>query len=321
MKNFLTFLLIAIIAFHAKSQDLNIELYEYIKNSPDNDDDEAVIAYLQKGGKTPKEKVELIAYWIMENISYDIEAFTSGSYQSSSWDVTFYSKKAVCAGYANLFKEFCNQLNIECIVVSGYAKGYGYDPNEHFTKSNHAWNIVIIDKEHYLFDVTWASGYASEIEGKMKYFKYPESNYLFSSPEYFVEKHLPSQRWWQLLENPVSLEQFEKLSSYEKMKRVEIPFYNYKDSIEEYLNYSFIERRIKDVEENMIVYPEDEGIPIDFEHIGYAYLQNTANLEYLQASIHYYEIAKRLYTKADDKNRCIQNIEYVDYYLDQLNIN
>ena len=319
MKNYLLLFFLAFGSYHVESQNINTELYEYVKNSPENNDDEAVISYLQKGGKNQKEQAELIAYWIMENVSYDIEAYTSGNYQSSNWDVTFYSKKGVCAGYANLFKELCERLHIECLVVSGYAKGYSYDPNVHFTESNHAWNIVIIGDDHYLFDVTWASGYATEMFGELEYIKFPKTAHLFASPEEFVEKHLPSQRRWQLLDHPISLDQFEKFSTYEEMQGLNPDLYNYNDSIDGYLKLDFIDRRLKDVEENLIVNPDDQGIPIDYEHIAHAYSQNHINQTFLQLSKHYYQIAKSKYMQIEDKKRCDYMIDYVNFYLDSLN--
>ena len=49
----------------------------------------------------------------------------------------------VCAGYSHAFQYLMQKMGIPCAYVLGYANGY------------HAWNVVLLDGEHYAMDVTW----------------------------------------------------------------------------------------------------------------------------------------------------------------------
>lgn len=54
--------------------------------------------------------------------------------------------KVVCEGYSKAFQYLCDMSGIECYTVSGDAGGA------------HMWNIVVLDGENYLVDVTWCDG-------------------------------------------------------------------------------------------------------------------------------------------------------------------
>ncbi len=51
---------------------------------------------------------------------------------------------AVCEGYARTMRYLCEQLDIDCIIVTGISK------NE-----QHMWNMVRLDDEWYHIDLTW----------------------------------------------------------------------------------------------------------------------------------------------------------------------
>ncbi len=51
---------------------------------------------------------------------------------------------AVCEGYARTMRYLCEQLDIDCIIVTGNSK------NE-----QHMWNMVRLDNEWYHIDLTW----------------------------------------------------------------------------------------------------------------------------------------------------------------------
>lgn len=58
----------------------------------------------------------------------------------------------VCSGYAHAFQYLCDLGGIECYYVTGSIKE-GY----------HAWNIVVIDGENYLVDVTACDGFPEDV--------------------------------------------------------------------------------------------------------------------------------------------------------------
>lgn len=59
--------------------------------------------------------------------------------------------RSVCAGYANAFNMLCSACGLESAILSG--------PTKENCKCAHAWNMVKLDGEWYLVDVTWADGY------------------------------------------------------------------------------------------------------------------------------------------------------------------
>jgi hypothetical protein len=100
-------------------------------------------------------------------------------------------------------------LDIECVIVSGYARGYGSSlfgaENPH--SSNHAWNKVKIDGNWYLIDTTWDSGYVSGQNFTAQY----KTDYLFPDPLHFLHDHFPLSPDDQLLPTPLTAEEFVKL--------------------------------------------------------------------------------------------------------------
>jgi hypothetical protein len=94
-----------------------------------------------------KRDVELawcIYVWLTQNIKYDGASLKNKSMKNNSPENVLNSGLAVCAGYANLFKFLCDGNQIECLVLPGYAKGFGYEPGQEFTQNapDHAWNAI-----------------------------------------------------------------------------------------------------------------------------------------------------------------------------------
>lgn len=92
--------------------------------------------------------------------------------------------------------------------------------------SIHAWNVVEIDGEWQLIDVTWGTGYiklrkqpiqkllyrAFRVPYRTKYKFIHKTNikYYRTDPEVFVLDHLPSTPAWQLLECSVPIDSFQR---------------------------------------------------------------------------------------------------------------
>ncbi|CAF3037277.1 unnamed protein product [Rotaria sp. Silwood2] len=144
--------------------------------------------------------------WIAYNIGYDTVSYFSKNYPDQSVEEVFRTKKAICGGYSNLYKYLCDQLAIPCKVISGYAKGYGFEHDKNaLYETNHAWNAVEIEQSWYLIDSTWGSGYLD----KHKLFKRHLNPYYFlSRPDQMIYNHLPENEIWQLLQRPISRTQY-----------------------------------------------------------------------------------------------------------------
>lgn len=151
------------------------------------------------------EKAKLAHDVICVTIKYDASNFWAGTVPTQNWQNVLMTKTAVCEGYANLFLKYCEVLKIPCKKASGYARGVGTNIlNETRFDSNHAWNIVKIEEKEYLVDCTWDSGYMSGKNAVQLY----STEYLFTKPEHFIYTHFPDDAQNQLLETPLTQEQF-----------------------------------------------------------------------------------------------------------------
>ena len=151
------------------------------------------------------EKVRAIYDWIANNIEYDYVNFRNKTVTSIQVqpESVYKDRKAVCAGYSNLFKSMLDLCNIESEVVSGYARN---DIETIFiNESNHAWNSVKINNKWYLFDATWAR---DTLNNKVNYF------YFQTDPKIFILNHYPTDYHWSLLRTKISLDDFMKFPVY-----------------------------------------------------------------------------------------------------------
>jgi hypothetical protein len=181
------------------------------------------------------EKAFSFYVWISNNITYDIVGFKSGNFPDYRPKAVLYNKEAVCEGYANLFKDLCDEAGVRCEVIQGYSKGYGYIPGQTFTMANHSWNAIFIDDTWYLVDVTWAARKLNNSPEKRAF----TDAYFLTPPENFIKDHLPEIPAWQLLKFPITKEAFETNSG-----EILADNYNYSDSLAHYLKLNSHERTI-----------------------------------------------------------------------------
>ena len=88
---------------------------------------------------TQAEKAKYAHDYLTHHITYAFD---------SPYNQTAYSAlvngQTVCAGYSHAFQYLMQKMGIPCSYILGYAQG-GY----------HSWNLVQLDGEHYMMDVTW----------------------------------------------------------------------------------------------------------------------------------------------------------------------
>ena len=170
------------------ASDYSVTSAEFtIKNLPcvsDASDVDAEVARL--AGNLPAasldnryKTVKYIYDTVADKFSYD----KSASYGGPSFRLdAVLTNKAVCEGYALLFKALCNELDVPCIVVPGY-----------YTTELHMWNMVKMDDEKwYYVDVT--SGDKSVINyGYMLFGDDTASLYNTITTEFFFLYNVASQ--------------------------------------------------------------------------------------------------------------------------------
>ncbi|QEC44016.1 transglutaminase domain-containing protein [Pseudobacter ginsenosidimutans] len=173
----------------------------------------------------PLLKARSIFKWITENIRYNYKYYNKYYYQGRepksftckdnkdceskriAWEINYIEtilrkKKAVCYGYAMLFKKMCDIAGLQSEIIPGYVRTEYYQVGTAGTL-DHAWNAVWVDSTWHLLDPTWAAGgCAKNDDGKMLSFTKKFNNYYWlTSPENFARNHFPKNNKWTLLQN------------------------------------------------------------------------------------------------------------------------
>lgn len=154
------------------------------------------------------EKVYAIYRWISTHIKYDTDLRFSKKLQNeiyiSEKNVVanvLDRKMALCGGYAFLFRDLCEKVNIPVEVIHGFTKNVGGQPQD-YKQPNHTWNAVKLNGKWQLIDITWAVGYGNN--GK------PDDFWYITNPRDFIYTHYPENRKWTLLGESISLAEFRK---------------------------------------------------------------------------------------------------------------
>ncbi|MFI5162172.1 MAG: transglutaminase domain-containing protein [Sphingobacteriales bacterium] len=274
---------------------IDTRLYNYAKSAPSDIalDIDKLVEYLKQPASNQRDMVTIFSYWIMQNISYDIDGFLNGNFNTEGPEGTLRRKIGVCQDYSELFKAMCDRANIKCYFIAGYAKAFDYMPGSNFKKANHAWNIVCLDNTFYPMDLTWSSGYVMYVDNALRYFIKPDISHVFASPEAFIEKHLPTDPKWQLLNYPVSMQAFTKFNSSGEMLHDSTRYYSYKDTITTFESLDKDAQEIQSANAAYNFYP----ILSDF-----AYHYYNLAVTYSNTATDYYNAAVSCYNKSVTDN-------------------
>lgn len=194
-----------------------------------------VVKFIEEKALSDKDKARGAYYYVAHTIRYDVNKFLKDEPSYSDPIEVFEKRKAVCIGYANLYREMCTRMGLTCKVISGYSRGYGYRKGQEFTETDHAWNAVKIDSTWYLVDATWASGDIQKKFYKQWFVQKFYDDFFGVAPEEFILTHAPDMPMWQLLDYPVSMKNF--AAGNVKLKKPETSEkgrYHYLDTINAY---------------------------------------------------------------------------------------
>lgn len=255
---------------------------------------EQIAEYINSNFLTEDEKSRAIFYWIGNNIQYDLDNMYSfditHNNQKNSDDV-LKSRHGICNDYVLLFKNIADQVGLRSFVVTGYTK-----KNGHVNGNPHAWIAVNIDSVWYLTDPTWGSGY---IEGK-RYIKNFNYDFFRVKPERFIKSHIPFDPIWQLLDYPITKQEF---NSSKRLRTKNTSFCNYNDSILKQLSRSRIQRL-----ESMRDHAMSNGIANYLDHDHLVHLQSKITYYYCKKNENHY------YSALTNYNKGIQQLnEYIVY--------
>lgn len=199
---------------------------------------ESLVKFIELNSQNETEKARAAFCWIANNIKYDARKYMKGKPGNFEPQKVFKKRKAVCAGYANLYQTLCRKMNLECEMVSGYSKGISYKRGQPFNESDHVWNAVKTDTTWRLLDVTWAAGYLKKTAlitvFKPKY----DDKYFILKPDEFILSHMPEVPMWQLQSHPVTLKAFaaDDGKIVDELKKQKSPYFNFNDTIIHFLS-------------------------------------------------------------------------------------
>lgn len=168
---------------------------------------EELAGYLRKVGAGSEERTRAIYRWVTDRIAYDTTSFFAGTIPDQSPDTVLRKRTAVCAGYANLFEALASRCRLECQVVRGEIRRDPEDPAGQ--QRSHAWVAVRLGGRWQLLDPTWGSGY---VDFKSRRFNRRFNPYYFLvPPDQLIFSHIPTERAWQLLPRPRTLQEIESM--------------------------------------------------------------------------------------------------------------
>ena len=154
-----------------------------------------VVNYLVKNITDQKEKLHQLVSFIRSSIEYDYAGAESKKFLNDQNDaaaiIAGKNRLAVCAGYALTLKDLLSRTGMEAKYVTGYARVNKYETNE--LGELHAWNIVTIGKSKEIHDITWGE------------------QWYDVDPAIMIHSHFPEDPDDQLLEKPITKEQYKQM--------------------------------------------------------------------------------------------------------------
>lgn len=164
-----------------------------------------LVAYLTKPATNDIEKARAIARWITSNIAYDFEAASNEKNRpSDNADSVFQNRHALESGFASLFVRMMHTAGVETFAVSGLKKGFNFTPGDASTLKRHTWNAFRTGGKWYLVDLPVYKEVETDGSYKLAY----ADTFFCIQPEQMVFTNFPDDKRWQLLNEPITKEQF-----------------------------------------------------------------------------------------------------------------
>ncbi|TAE30884.1 MAG: hypothetical protein EAZ92_03400 [Candidatus Kapaibacterium sp.] len=165
-----------------------------------------IVAYLTKPATNDIEKARAIARWITSNVSYDFDAAAgiTKDIPSDNPDSILVSRRALASGFANLFVKMMHTASVEAFAISGIQKGINFTPGDASSLKRHTWNAFRTGGKWYLVDLP----VYKEVETDGSYQLAYADAFFCIQPEQMIYTNFPDDKYWQLLGEPISREQF-----------------------------------------------------------------------------------------------------------------
>lgn len=245
----------------SQSKDFN-RVDEYARKTPSSKTSsiDKLADHLTSKFDDEEEKVRSIFVWMTDNIRYNHRVINNDDIsieqriKKEKAERVLKAKWAVCEGYSNLFQALCSASDISCEVVTGQTK----DTRGKIPRIGHAWNVVKVNGKWYPMDVTWgAGGLSSE---NQKFIKKFNEEYFLGNPSYFIQRHFPKDPIFQLLENPVSFDEFKnnEVIEIKSSSSEQTAFENITDSLNHFSSLNEEEKKFDSCQRMLRFDPKDE---------------------------------------------------------------
>jgi hypothetical protein len=167
---------------YCKRNNINIDINEQDVELVDQL--RVMLSNLNLEGKTDLEKEKAICDFICKHIEYDKKALKDDAlcedYNRNPLKYAI-DGTGVCANYAAMFKAMCQLSGINNFTIEGNGKNEA-----------HAWNLVEIDGQYMLCDVTWIDNQIGPLE--TAYMKFNYYNKSGKGAESFAKDHEPTRK-------------------------------------------------------------------------------------------------------------------------------
>ncbi|KAK3091624.1 hypothetical protein FSP39_021331 [Pinctada imbricata] len=174
---------------------------------------------------TDLEKVRAIYRWVTVKDLNEMEFE-----ESLSTDTPMGLLRGIKLGtetYHVLFMRLCSYAGIHCVEIKGHSKSVGYEPGMKIKPEmfQNTWNAALVDGDWRLVQCNWGARHlvlnkdkrGAKVEEKEKpkskdqiRYQYDE-HYFLTDPDEFIQEFWAIDKEWQLLENSITLEEFEAI--------------------------------------------------------------------------------------------------------------
>lgn len=146
--------------------------------------------------ETDYERLRSINNWISLNIAYDT------SLKVRTADDCYKKRKGVCQAYCELFYWLAKCLDIRVELVTGIYR----DIRGNIPPETHAWLFAYTQPNYgILIDPSWDAG---TVDGKKFTFRDAPGTWFNVNPEWMILYHLPDDPSYQLIDPPMTREEF-----------------------------------------------------------------------------------------------------------------
>ena len=121
-----------------------------------------------------------------------------------------------CVYYINRFLlapcVFFSYAGLHCEIIDGYSKGLGFRPGMTFKghKFRNQWTAVNVDGSWRFINCNWGARHVKSSDDELPTYAVDEF-YFLTDAEDHIYQHFPDKAEWQLLKQPLTMEQFLRL--------------------------------------------------------------------------------------------------------------